>query len=682
MQRLVAAALLLLPTASGADAADIVVTGRALPAPAPVAASVLLDAQALETPSRRLDAALAALPSLALFRRASSATASQTAQGLTLRGLGGNAASRVLVTLDGVPQNDLFAGWVSFVPLSSVPLESARLGTGAGGARLFGGLGAGGVLALQSALPEPRLEVRLGSRSARDVAAGAALPVAAGAFGIDARLAAGAGHLLVDEAVAGAADVPARFRQRAGGLRLVVPKGGATELQARLSAFSDQRLRGTREGRSDASGGDAALRLVHRGAWGVEAIGFLQLRDFAMQATSLDAARSRASITLDQFATPATGMGLGLMLRPPTADTFDLAFGADWRRAEGAARERFNFAGGVPRGLREAGGVQTEASLFADAALRPAAGLALAAGARLQRWKLASGRLTEISLATGALIRDEPVPDRDGLEWAGAAGLQWRPPGAGAVRLAAALSRSVRLPTLNELHRPFRIGNDATAANPALRPERLLMAEAGLSWTPLLTVAGEVVVFAARLEDAIANVTLATGPGVFPGVGFLPAGGLVRQRRNIDAVRSEGLEARAHLEAGDVRLSGAVAAVRARLEGGPGAPDLDGRRPAQTPRLAASATLSWTPAPDARLAATLRHQSARFEDDRNVRRLAPATTLDLAARVPLRAGLSLSLEAENVWDAPVETGFLGGALERASPRSVWVGLLFRPQSGR
>ena len=45
--------------------------------------------------------------------------------------------------------------------------------------------------------------------------------------------------------------------------------------------------------------------------------------------------------------------------------------------------------------------------------------------------------------------------------------------GAGPVAVRAAAYRGWRLPTLNELYRPFRVGADATAANAALDPERL-----------------------------------------------------------------------------------------------------------------------------------------------------------------------------------------------------------------
>lgn len=63
-------------------------------------------------PNLRVDSALGAVPGVTLFRRADSLTANPTIQGLSLRGIGANAAGRVLVTLDGVPLNDPFGGWI------------------------------------------------------------------------------------------------------------------------------------------------------------------------------------------------------------------------------------------------------------------------------------------------------------------------------------------------------------------------------------------------------------------------------------------------------------------------------------------------------------------------------------------------------------------------------------------
>src|SRR4051794_34446727 len=47
-----------------------------------------------------------------LFRRSSSLTANPTIQGLSLRAIAPSGAGRALVTLDGIPQNDPFGGWV------------------------------------------------------------------------------------------------------------------------------------------------------------------------------------------------------------------------------------------------------------------------------------------------------------------------------------------------------------------------------------------------------------------------------------------------------------------------------------------------------------------------------------------------------------------------------------------
>ncbi len=101
--------------------------------------------------------------------------------------------------------------------------------------------------------------------------------------------------------------------------------------------------------------------------------------------------------------------------------------------------------------------------------------------------------------------------------------------------LRGAAYAGFRPPTLNELHRPFRVGNDVTEANAALEPERL----AGLD----LAFGGEgdvnwsIGVFATRLEDAIVNVTLGAGPGTFPPGVFVPAGGAFRQRQNAGSHR-------------------------------------------------------------------------------------------------------------------------------------------------
>jgi outer membrane receptor protein involved in Fe transport len=74
--------------------------------------------------------------------------------------------------------------------------------------------------------------------------------------------------------------------------------------------------------------------------------------------------------------------------------------------------------------------------------------------------------------------------------------------------LVASIYQGFRVPTLNELYRPFRVRNDVTVANESLRPERLT-AEAGVHqrWGPAdVRITG----FWNEVTDQIINVTLET----------------------------------------------------------------------------------------------------------------------------------------------------------------------------
>ena len=77
---------------------------------------------------------------------------------------------------------------------------------------------------------------------------------------------------------------------------------------------------------------------------------------------------------------------------------------------------------------------------------------------------------------------------------------------------------------------------------PSLRPSGCEGVEAGLDWRPAARARIGLTAFANRLEGAIANVTLGRGPGTFPGVGFVAAGGDYRQRDNLDSIEAKGVE--------------------------------------------------------------------------------------------------------------------------------------------
>ena len=89
-----------------------------LPAAASDAAFSVMVLEAADLEGRqRLDQALSQAPGVSLFRRNSSLPAHPTTQGISLRSIAPSGAGRALVTLDGVPQNDPFGGWVIWAAL-------------------------------------------------------------------------------------------------------------------------------------------------------------------------------------------------------------------------------------------------------------------------------------------------------------------------------------------------------------------------------------------------------------------------------------------------------------------------------------------------------------------------------------------------------------------------------------
>lgn len=649
-------------------AETIIVSGRAI---TPAAGSeafgaVTLSAQALNPASGRVEEALRALGGVQLFRASSTRTANPTAEGLTARGLAGNAASRIDVTLDGAPLSDPFFGFVSWGALIGQPLAKAELVRGGG----LGGPGAlAGTLAFTSAPPETRALLRGGSRNSLEGQGAIAIPVSGGALGLAGGFSRGDGYLLVADP--GPADVAARYSQwsLAGTARAQV---GALSLVARLSGFSDRRLRGVEGADIATEGADASLTARLDGNWKLGLVAHAKLRDFATVTRTLDTTRSIATTALDQQKTPASGWGIEAHAEPPLGEDLALQLGAGWREAEGRTIERFRYMAGVPTRGRVAGGSQQVGSLFANGSHRATPELLLTAAARLDHWRLGDGQLTEFDLANGASTLSQNTDSRSGTELSGRLGSVWRP--VPAIRLRAAAYRGWRLPTLNELYRPFRAGADATAANPDLAPEHLWGAEASLGWQPIAAIDISATAFWNRLSDTITNVTLGVGPGNFPGVGFVAAGGRYRQRQNLDAITSRGIEADASVPLGPLAITASAAFVDAKVEGG----GLDGLRPAQAPELSGSLSAGWEQN-GWKASATLRHFGARFEDDQNSRKLAASTTLDLEAAMPLGRAWQLQLAAENITDADIETGFSGSQLERGQPRTLWIGLSWKPR---
>jgi outer membrane receptor protein involved in Fe transport len=75
---------------------------------------------------------------------------------------------------------------------------------------------------------------------------------------------------------------------------------------------------------------------------------------------------------------------------------------------------------------------------------------------------------------------------------------------------------------------------------------------------------------------------------------------------------------------------------------------------------------------------TVRHTGNQFEDDLNQRKLPAATTIDAFAAWPIANNFDLVLRGDNLLDEEVVAGIGGdGAVERAAPRTLLLGIRFR-----
>jgi outer membrane receptor protein involved in Fe transport len=660
------ASILLWAGAAKADPDDIIVTGQGLGGTRGDAAYdlVVIDRDRLTmSASGRMEDVLRDAAGFQQFRRSDARSAHPTSQGATLRGLGGNASTRALILLDGVPMVDPFGGWVSWAALDPARIGQVRVTRG-GGSGVFGPGALAGTIEMSSVAPADadRLTagVSYGSRNAVDADVGASAKLGTGFFSLSGGYARGDGFIPIIAADRGPIDRAARYKQSRLSGRVVVPIGSETELQANGSFLLDERDRGLPFTNNRNLGIDTSLRLVGHGHWRWEATSWLQVRQFSSGFASVNATRTVATQSLDQYNVPATGFGGRFEIRPPLGDSVTVRLGGDARHVDGRTEELFTFVAGSPTRRRVAGGNQTLVGGFADGSFQPLENLTLTAGGRIDHWSIEDGSLIERVLATAAFATNSAFPDRSGNEATARAGIAWKPVGTFTVR--SAVYTGWRLPTLNELYRPFRVGADVTQANAALDPERMKGVDIGADYHPLPGWHLGGTLFWNRLDHAIANITIAPS---------------IARRGNLDAIRSRGVEIDGGAAFGDWRLGLGYSHVDARVRSSGAAIASNGLRPAQTPRDQLSASAEWHRPGSLRLGTTLRYVGRQYEDDQNSRRLTDALTVDAVAIMPVGKGFSVELRGENLANVEVQAGIAsGGTIERATPRSLTIGLRY------
>ena len=591
--------------------------------------TVLTSAELLNSAAGSLDDALRNTPGFSLFRRSSSRVSNPTTQGVTLRGVSGSGASRTMVLADGLPLNDAFGSWVYWNKVPQAAIERVEIVRGATG-DLYGADALGGVVQVLTFSPGR-------TRARATVEAGSHSTARASGFGGLQRgnwhgEAAGEwlrtdGVVIIAPESRGPIDVRADSDYGTG----FVGGGynaGAWHASARVSRYREDRGNGTPRQVNDTEwtqvsgdGGGAAFG----GAWLVRAAGGTQTYYQTFTAVAADRASERLTTeqTMPSSFGNVSGQWTGLWRG------YGLLLGADAKHTQSDVEELRYSITNVRTGPFLAGGSETNGSGFARVSAAPIDRVTVVAGLRLDAWR--------------STPNDAARPEHTSVFLSPRVSAAYRLHDT--VSLHGSIYRAARTPTLNELHRGFRVGNVVTDPNPELDPEHLAGAEGGALFASG-AVSARVTGFWNRLTDAITNVTIASTPAQ-----------IMRQRQNTDTVRAAGLEMEA-----DVRphphwtIGGVVALTRSTFTNTPAQPALDGNRVPQVPAYQLGATVTYLDPSWFTAAVQIRTLGDQFDDDLNDFELNGFTVVDLVGSKEVRRGLHGFVAVENVFDADYDVG--------------------------
>ncbi|HEY0761985.1 MAG TPA: TonB-dependent receptor, partial [Pyrinomonadaceae bacterium] len=558
-----------------------------------------------------LDDVLRQVPGFSLFRRSGGLTTNPTAQGVSLRGVGANGASRALVLLDGVPLNSPFGGWVYWNRVPRVSIESVQIYNGAT-SDLYGSGALGGVVNLTSrTVPATFLAFEA---SAGNKVTGATSFRAGKAFGnwglqVSGQALHTDGYVLVPKDQRGPADTPAGTGGLTGSVTLSRTLAHDSRAFIRLNSFGESRRNGTPLQLNDTRISSIDLGFDWSDDVSIRLYGSKE--NFNQNFTAVAVDRRSESLT-NQQRNPSQLAGFAFQWRRTIGNHQTISAGAEVRDVRGHSAET-TFNNSRITAFVDAGGRQRSLGFFANDSVQFKSWF-FSFGARIDRWRNSRGFSDRIPVTGVPSLND--FPDRSETAFSPRASVMKRFDRG--ISLSASAYRAFRAPTLNELYRNFRVGNVVTNANASLKAEQLSGGDAGIGVERLngrLFVRGNF--FWSEIDDSVANVTLATTPAL-----------ITRQRQNLGAIRARGIELssvmkfRKHWE-----MSGEYLLTDSTVLRFPANRSLEGLLVPQVPRHQFNFQVNY--ATPAWLVGTQgRFVSRQFDDDQNTLPLESFFTLD------------------------------------------------------
>lgn len=593
------------------------------------------------TPALTLDDALRQVPGFSLFRRSSSRTANPTTQGVSLRGLGANGASRVLVIEDGIPINDSFGGWVYWDRIPETSIASVEVAQ-EGASSLYGSEALGGVIQFLTRPAEPAgltLETSYGNQNSPDLSlsAGGQLGRWESTFAGDVFHT--GGYILIPDSARGPIDTRAGSEHGVADWMVGRKFGSGSEIFARGWFLNESRANGTPDQVNNTRLGEGALGAnLQLGSAGALTLRFYGDGETYHQTFS-SIASGRASETLTDYQTvpsQATGGSAVWSLGIGKRQTFVAGF--DEHEEIGHSDEILYLAGKETI----AGGRQRTTGLFGEDLIQLAPGWTLEASARFDHWSNFDAALFSApfnspgTLTPYANLSYNAFSPRLALVNQVNSHVSW----------SASIYRAFRAPTLNELYRSFRQGNTLTESNPNLTAERLTGGEAGLAVNEFdrrLELRGTV--FFNEIIDPVANVTISATSTL-----------ITRMRENLGRTRSPGVEFNAvtHIM-NRFDFSAGYQFVDAKVIDFPANTALVGLWVAQVPHNVLTFQARYTNPSRISFTAEGRMVGLQYDDDQNQFPLARFFVMDVMASHSFGRGMDAFAAVENLFNEQYAT---------------------------
>ena len=648
----------------------------------PVNTSVLARQDILELSTRTVDEILRQVPGFNLLRSADSIATSPSTSTVSLRGLGGNAASRTLVLLDGVPINNPYTSEVYWARVPKHRIERIEVVRG-GGANAWGNLSLGGVINIVTEKPR---------EGGLDFTASAGDPetVDVGIHGSHVRdrwsFSGGIDYFDTD----GYMNIPAG---QAGPIDENVWKEHGSVSGRVEHRFSDRTrvfLGGSwfEEDRGAGSPLDVnsvEIRALETGLETVSADGSRWNLNLFYDDTTLDDNSVRINSARDDESLrsvkhqPTSALGSGLVWSREFPGNHLLTAGADYRWTDITVRDWRSYSGDTPRRLTTTRAEQDLGGLFVQDNWQ-INDRWQANGSLRYDYVTNKGSAVSRSLTSNTVTGQESYASNSETTVNPSLGTVYRP--GEQVSFRAAAYKGFRAATLRELYRSASTRSGVNLVNnPELAPERLVGLEAGADLFIGTNATLRLTLFRNTVEDLIQNITRGeTGdlPGVIEPCGLIDANETCRELDNVGEMRATGLEVEADWQpAENWELQLSYLYNDTEITKAPDDPQLVGKQVRQAPEH--SATLSvrnsnrWF---DTSLMA--RYVGERYEDDLNRLEVDDFLLFDLRFSRRLSDSTELFLAVENLFDEAYEIRVENnGSIETGRPRFVGLGLRYR-----